>query len=313
MLFMPWLAMAKALRTKAMIYHYHDPELVFMGWVLRWFFHKKVIFDIHESVARQIMGKDYLPRCTRKTISICYKFMERIFTRGQVLVLANENSVADYPSDAYLVQNYPLLDDSLIAATADEEQKSEVPLLVYVGGVSKIRGALVYIELAAELAARHHDFRMMLIGPCSPELHERLNTRIKQLNLTEIVSVTGRMEYRQAMQSVARATIGLCLLLPVPNYTTCLATKIIEYMMLGTPALASNFDVWRPYVQGEGTGMLADPTNIDEVVEVCERMLADRDALAAMGQRGRTAVRQKYNWTSEFAVLLQCYQDQIKK
>lgn len=313
MLFMPWVAMRKALRTKASLYHYHDPELVFMGFVLRWFFGKRVIFDIHESVARQIMGKGYLPRFTRKAVSLSYRFLEHISIRGQVLILANENSLPDYSSNVYLVRNYPLLNEDLIASAVDEKQTSKIPLLVYVGGVTKVRGALVYIELAAKLAAKHHEFRMLLIGPCSKELHEELNARIKRFNLTDMVFVTGHMDYPKAMHCVARATIGMCLLLPLPNYTTCLATKVIEYMMLGTPVLASDFDVWRPYVEGERTGMLADPTNVDEVLEVCEKMLADRDQLAAMGRQGMIAVRDKYNWSSEFGVLLECYQDLLSK
>ncbi len=83
--------------------------------------------------------------------------------------------------------------------------------------------------------------------------------------------------------------------------------------MLGTPVLASNFDVWQPYVEGERTGLMVDPNNIDQVVKVCERMLSDPDELAAMGKRGMEVVRTKYNWDTEFKVLLQCYDDLLKK
>jgi glycosyltransferase involved in cell wall biosynthesis len=84
-------------------------------------------------------------------------------------------------------------------------------------------------------------------------------------------------------------------------------------MMCGTPVLCSNFDHWRPYVEGERTGMMADPNNIDEVVKVCEQMLGDPDELVAMGKRGIEAVRTKYNWDTEFRVLRQCYEDLLKE
>jgi hypothetical protein len=105
MLFMPWVAMKKALKTKSSIYHYHDPELLFMGFVLRWICGKKVVFDIHESIPRQIMSNAYLPWFTRKPISLCYKFLERIFITGQALVIANKNSVSDYSSNKCLSRN----------------------------------------------------------------------------------------------------------------------------------------------------------------------------------------------------------------
>lgn len=309
MLFMPWVAMRKALRTKASLYHYHDPELLVMGFVLRWVLGKKVVFDIHESVFRQILSKPYLPGFSRRVISLCYRFLERIFIAGQSLIIANKNSASDYPSNTYLVQNYPLINEEMAAVAAAEKQEFNIPLLVYVGGVAKIRGAMVYIELAGKLAEQGHDFHMRLVGPYTEEYGRELKSRIQELDLENEVVLTGRMDWIEAMKLVAQATIGLCLLLPVPNYTTCLATKILEYMMLGTPALVSDFDCWRDLVEGEKVGMMADPTNIDAVVEVCERMLNNPAELAAMGERGMQAVRSKYNWSSEFRELLRCYEE----
>lgn len=313
MLFTPWSAMISALKTKASIYHYHDPELLPMGFVLRWVFGKKVVFDVHESVPRQIMSKPYLPRFTRRAISFCYKLIERVFITGQTMIVANKNSVSDYSSHTYLVQNYPLADEQMVAAASDGKQRNGIPLLVYVGRVSRIRGAVVCIELAAGLARRGHDFRVQLIGPYSETFGTELKAKIEELHLQDKVTLTGHMDWPEAMKLTSQAAIGLCLLLPEPNYTACLATKIIEYMMVGTPVLASDFDVWRPYVEGESTGMMANPTSIDDVVNVCEQMLGNPDELANMGRRGMEAVRTRYNWNREFEVLLECYENLLRK
>lgn len=309
MLFVPWLALRIALKTKAVIYHYHDPELMFIGFVLKWLFNKKVVYDIHESVPRQIMSKYWLPSWSRKAVAVLYKVVEKIFSYGQVLVLANQRSVPDYPPSAYLVRNYPILDEELIATVNPDKVNSEVPLIVYVGGVGIIRGAMIYVELAGKLAQRGHNFRMAIVGPDNEGCFEKVSDRIKELKLEYNVLLTGPMANRDAMKLVAQATIGLCLLLPVPNYTLCFSTKILEYMMLGTPVLASNFDCWRDFVEGERCGRMVDPCNIDEVAGVCEEMLAGRNELVAMGQRGMAAAQTKYNWSSELKVLLKCYSD----
>lgn len=313
MLFMPWVAMFAALKTKSSIYHYHDPELIFMGFVLRWIFGKKVVFDIHEFVVRQIAGKPYLPPFTRKPISICYGFLERIFTTGQALIIANEHTFTAYSQKSYLVQNYPVLKDEIVAAASTEKQTDQVPHLIYVGGVSKVRGAELSVDLAAKLAERGHDFTMQLIGPYSDEFGREMKLKIEKLNLQSKVFFSGHMDWVEAMELTSKATIGMCLLLPIPNYTTCLATKIIEYMMCGTPVLCSKFDHWRPYVEGEKTGMMADPENLEEVVEVCEKMLSDPDALKTMRKNGIEAAHAKYNWESEFNELLKCYEVLLEK
>lgn len=312
-LFMPWVAMVKALRTKASIYHYHDPELILMGFVLRWILGKKVIFDIHESVTRQVVSKPWLPKWSRKPIAVFYKSLERIFIPGQALVLASPYSTLDYPSTSYLVRNYPLINEDLLRLANEHKRHTDVPLLVYVGSVAKIRGAMVYVELAGKLAERGYDFRMEIVGPYTKKLGRELKSKIETLHLQNKVVLTGRMDWPQAMQLISQATIGMCLLLPVPNYKASLATKILEYMMLGTPVLASNFDCWRDFVEGERTGMMADPAKMDEVVEVCEQMLNDPDELVAMGKRGIEAVRLKYNWSTEFKELLRCYNDLLSR
>jgi len=313
MLFMPWVAMNKALKTKSSIYHYHDPELLLMGFVLRWVFGKKVVFDIHESVPRQILGKEYIPKFARKAFSIIYMIFERVLTIGQNVIVANFKSVEELWKVPYLVQNYPLLDEELMAGVEEEKPRAKVPLLVFVGVLSKDRGADACVELAGKLAERGHDFRMKFIGRNHNNCVERLTARVAELNLQDKIVFRGLLKWPQAMRETAEGTIGLCLLLPVPNNLILLSTKIIEYMMLGVPVLTSNFDTWQPYVEGEGTGMMADPMNIEEVADVCEQMLSDPDELAAMRKRGIEAVRTKYNWNTEFGVLCQCYEDLLKK
>ena len=312
MLFMPWVAMKVALRTRSAVYHYHDPELVPMGFVLRWLWRKRVVYDIHEPIAQQILGKKWLPGWSRRIVAFVYRVVERVLTPGQTLVLANENSRPYYRSTTYVVRNYPLISAPLSDKTVPVDERPKPPLLIYVGAKSRDRGGDIYVELAHRLAMQGRAFRMMLIGPSTDEYEKCLNEKISRWNLKDRVTLLGRTEYHQAMTYVSEATIGLCTLLPTPNHRIALATKILEYMMLGTPVLASNIEAWRKYVEGEGTGLLVDPTDIDYVVRGCERLLDDPQALRVMGERGIRAVRSKYNWSSEFGTLLGCYRQLLR-
>ncbi|OHB63457.1 MAG: hypothetical protein A2168_03865 [Planctomycetes bacterium RBG_13_50_24] len=313
MLFMPWAAIRKALQTNASLYHYHDPELHFMGFVLRRILGKKVVFDMRESTARQIIAKEWLPNWSRKIVSLLYRAIEKICLKGVVLIVANDKSVEEYEL-CYLVRNFPEIDEELMANAMSMAQRLQEPLLIYVGGVWESRGAFTYVDLAGAIRDRGHNIRMIIIGPYSrEEFAQELQARINELQLQDIVTVTGYMDYPEAMKLVSRAAIGLAILKPTPNHSFCLAGKIIEYMMCGTPVLCSRFDHWRPYVEGERTCVMADPNDIDEIIEACDKMLSNPSELAAMGERGMQAVRTKYNWNTEFKVLLQCYDDTLKR
>jgi glycosyltransferase involved in cell wall biosynthesis len=313
MTIMPWVAMWTALRTRSDIYHYHDPELVPMGFVLRWLFRKRVVFDVHEPIPKQIKGKEWLPRPLRRPVAMLYRLIERLFTPGQVLVLANELSAPDYGSSAYVVRNYPLLAKPFTDEPIPVKERPEPPLLIYVGAMSRDRGADIYIELAHRLSQRERPFRMTLIGPCAvPAYETHLRDRIAAHHLDDKVTLMGRTEFHEAMKHVAQATIGLCVLLPTPNHKISLATKILEYMMLGTPVLASNIEAWRKYVEDERSGVMVNPDDIEDVIRGCERMLDNPAELAAMGQRGVEAARTKYNWSTEFETLLRCYDELLQ-
>lgn len=311
MFIMPWFVMILALRTKSDIYHYHDPELLFIGFIMRWLLLKKVVFDMRESTASQLKAKGYLPHWSRNIISFCYSMVEAICLKGISVIVANDRSKEEH-KNSYLVRNFPEINEQLMIKATDIDKRLEKPLLIYLGGVSEVRGALLYIELANQLKKSGYDFKMMIIGPDHTNCLSKLNSEVRELNLEDRVQIPGWMDYNEAMKLVSQAAIGMAILKPVPNYLFCLAGKMLEYMMCGTPVLCSDFDHWRPYVEGEKTGLMVDPDDMEEIVNACQKMLNDPNELSAMSKRGMEAVRSKYNWETEFNNLLKCYKDLLK-
>ena len=76
----PFLAFSKALRTKADLFHFHDPELIFLGLLLK-IMGKKVIYDVHEDVSTQILHKEWIPKKMRKIVSFIVGNIENFSIR----------------------------------------------------------------------------------------------------------------------------------------------------------------------------------------------------------------------------------------
>lgn len=71
------LCLIKALKQKANVYHFHDPELLFVGILLRLFTKAKIIYDVHEDYGKQILSKLYLPKFTRWAIASAVNTIEK--------------------------------------------------------------------------------------------------------------------------------------------------------------------------------------------------------------------------------------------
>ena len=65
----------QAISINADIYHFHDPELISVGYKLIKK-GKKVVYDVHEDVPRQILNKYYLSPFIRKIIANLFESYE---------------------------------------------------------------------------------------------------------------------------------------------------------------------------------------------------------------------------------------------
>lgn len=104
----------KMIDVNADVYHLHDPELMRLGIKIKKR-GKKVIFDSHEDVPMQILCKEYLPKWTRRPISLIYSWYEKRMLKDYNALITVTPTILRRLSKinpvAYMVTNYPVLDE----------------------------------------------------------------------------------------------------------------------------------------------------------------------------------------------------------
>lgn len=288
-----------ALQEDADIYHFHDPELIPVGRLLKRH-GKPVIYDVHEDYETSIRQKRYLPRWSRALLSTIWGTFELASTRPFDIVLAERYYRQRFPRGT-VVLNYP----SLQTLPDPPDEALPPPRLLYTGTLSEDRGALLHARLVTLVPG----VEVHVVGRCADRLKERMAAAAghesERLHLD--VSEAGVPYSEIAGCYAERWLAGLALFPPTPHYVQKELTKFFEYMGAGIPILCSDFPVWRELVEGTGCGLCVDPENPAAIAEAVT-WLRDHPAEArAMGRRGRQAVVEQYNWDTQARKLLAFY------
>jgi len=180
------------------VLHLHDPDLLLPAWFVWRFRVGRIIYDLHENVPFQILGKEWIPRPLRRFIAEAWKATERLALRpgNMQVVLAAEGNGVHLPQAGEVIHNYPVL-EAMPACRPFEERDLDI---VYLGGLTRRRGSeqlLSATELLPDGVVLH------VIGDAAQVLEDvRARSAIRHW---------GILSQWEALSLAARARVG-CLL-----------------------------------------------------------------------------------------------------
>jgi len=290
----------KSVWLDADLYHFHDPELIPVGLRLKRL-GKCVIFDAHEDVPKQLLGKPYLTPFILKILSRGFSILEQYACARLSGIIAatptiREKFLAINPKTVD-VNNYPIIGE----LDAGLPWTAKSPEVCYVGSIAGIRGIR---EIVRAIELVNQPATLSLVGAFA-ELD--VENEVRGYRGWQRVNALGIQDRRGVREALGRAVAGLVTLHPVVNYLDALPIKMFEYMAAGIPVIASDFPLWREIVEGNGCGICVDPLNPKEISAAIECLLRDRELAEEMGAKGARAVRDRFNWGAEEKKLLKFY------
>lgn len=304
-----WRVFKLALKQKADIYHFHDPELIPAGLFLKLLTKGKLIRDVHEDYGKTVLSKRYLPEYIRKVAARLTNLIGKstaIFF--DAIIVASDDLLKSFSSHkrAVAVRNFPILPEFAVREGITDNDTAFS--LIYAGGLAEERGISEIVQ-AMEYLDSSKNVRLVLYGKFDPEAYEE---QIRKLEGFGRVEYRGWVEPEHVWGKMAQATVGIVCLRPVERYTLGMPTKLFEYMAAGLPVIASNFPLWKEVVEGNSCGLTVNPLDSKEIAKAVEHLIEHPEEAKKMGKNGRKAVLEKYNWETESKRLTAVYEDLLE-
>lgn len=296
-------ALKLAMRQRADIYHFHDPELIPAGLFLKC--SGKIIYDVHEDYGKSILLSYYLPVYSRKFIAKTVDLLEYFSSYFFDSIIVATDDIFEkfyYHKNICVVQNFPIL--SKFVEKKGKIIDKSVFNIIYVGGLIEERGITEIIK-AIEYINSSKNIKLILCGVFSPYSYEE---NVRALKGFKKVQYLGWIKPEDLWPRMIHVDAGIVCLHPKEAFITSMPIKLFEYMAAGLPVIASNFPLWKEIVEGNKCGLVVDPLKPEEIAKSIEYLMENPEIRIRMGENGRKAVLEKYNWEKESQKLISLYE-----
>ena len=292
-----------AIRIQADIYHFHDPELLPHASKFSRL-KKKVIYDVHEDLPRQISTKPWIPIWLRPIAAGIAERMELRNIRYTAGIVAAtpliENRFQQAHSHTCCIFNAPLLSEFQREFYPDYAARR----MVYIGVISEKRGIIEILKALEQI-----DGRLNLAGRFESE---ELMARCQAMPAWTKVDYHGTISREAIALLLEKSCVGLVTLHPTTNYVDSYPIKMFEYMGASLPVLASDFPLWKSIIDKQQAGVSVNPLNVQSIADAVNELFSDAARCRTMGANGRNFVLKQFNWEAE-AVKLNTFYQQLMK
>jgi len=276
------------------VVHACDLDSVIPSYIYKVIFRKKLVFDVCD---RYAMG--YIPPKFRTLYSLVNSLEELIGKESDMLITVYDKLLETFrrkPKHSAIIMN--CVEDHAIHR--DKSKDNDVLTLVYTGNIRRERGL-------DKIAAAIKDLDGVELVIAGKVMDKEVQDQLSQI---PNVKYKGVLHVSDALALEACSDVMLSLYdLKVPMNNFSWGNKLFEAMMLGIPIITN---VSSDVINKVGCGIMVDYNDKNQIKDAIVCLRDNRDLRRVLGNNGRKAFLQKYNWKIMEEELYKIYGNLLK-
>lgn len=307
--FWMWMAAKVVKRHGVNLVIVRDLPLITIGFFLKKWFRVPLILDMAENYPAMywdrigkggwVAFKSWFVKNPR-----LMEYMEKRATEkcDHIFVVVEESAqrlIANGADGAKIsiVSNTP---DMKIFQSETPGETHDYVQLVYAGFI-QARGLDIIVESLGKVQDIGVPVKFMVIG--DGHYLEQLKQITRRLRLEAMVEFKGWVQNTQIPSYIRASDVGVIPHNKNPHSDTTIPNKLFDYMACAKPVIVSNAGPLQRIVEEEQCGLVFSAGSVESFTEALKRMLLNPAAAAEMGRKGAAAVRRRYNWGYDSALL----------
>lgn len=257
----------------------HDPELLLGALLVVLTRRRKVVFDVHEDYPAVVHTRAWIPSWARSPLDLMVRSVMRLAEGRMHVSLAEPGYARGFVREHPVFPNFPRTSEY------PPVQETRLDEALYLGDATLERGLDTAIT-ACTLA----DVSFRIVGRVSPEVEELAAA-------AATVKLEGTLPNPEALRLVCNAAVGLVPLRDEPNYRHSQPTKLLEYLALGVPVVATDLPGTRELVDGLDAVRIVPPGDAAAMAGAILESLTESARQEASAQAAE--IRDAFQWPDE--------------
>lgn len=296
----------KLKKLKVDILHFHDPELMILGILIKLFSNIKVIYDVHEDYPNDILNKAYLNKISKFSYFIIVSFLEKLSNLiFDGIIVADERILEKFNNKkAIILYNYPILNQyKLKRYVSFEERKYDI---VYAGMLTEIMVDNI-INAINQLIRKDLHLKVLLVSPFNFKGGINLvKEKLVSKKLIDYVELRERVSPDKIPNILFSAKIGIIPLENTAKMRRNIPTKLFEYMAAGNIIVSNDLPPIRKYDQNEEFVLFCNTSLSSDFANTIVKAIKTSNHKKVMEIMNKN-VFQFYDWSVEEIKLLNFY------